>query len=69
MYVLIGCRHESSNLNVFVNRETVDTEVLARNVKIIAESLARQVFNLGSDGQHEILTEGLVSKLSQAPKE
>ena len=45
-------------------RETVSTEVLTRNVKVIAEALARQVFSLAPDGQHEIFTEGLVSNLA-----
>ena len=40
----------------------MNTDILARNVKVIAEALARQVFNLSPGGQHEIFTEGLVSK-------
>ncbi len=42
------------------SRDTVNATVLARNVKVVAESLARQVFNLPHDGHHEIFTEGLV---------
>lgn len=40
-------------------REAVDTTVLARNVKVIAESLARHIFNLHGQGSLEIFNEGL----------
>ena len=38
----------------------IDSAVLARNVKILAEGLARHIFNLSSIGRLEIFNEGLV---------
>ena len=50
-----------SQNTIFDTRSTVQPEVIARNVKVTAEALARQVFNLSSDAQQlEVFTDGFV---------
>ena len=44
-------------------RDNVDTKVLTKNVQLITEALARQIFNLNNSGTPQVFVEGLVSKL------
>ena len=46
--------------HLYENRDSVDTKVLVSNIKILAESLARHVFNLSSDEPTEVFSDGLV---------
>ncbi len=52
-----------SRQSIIDTRDTVDTNILTRNTKIIAEALARYIFNLSSESSSEIFAEGLVSRL------
>ncbi|XP_029639648.1 nicalin [Octopus sinensis] len=40
-------------------RSRVDTSVLSRNIQIIAEALARHIYNLTNQGQFRLFTDGL----------
>jgi len=42
-------------------RQTVDAKVLSTNIKIIAESMARHIYNLSDDALPELFTGSLVS--------
>ena len=47
--------------NVYTScREVTNPEVLTRNIKLLAESLARQIFNLTGDSDIEIFSESMV---------
>jgi hypothetical protein len=41
-------------------REAVSDEVLTSNIQVVAEALAKHIFNLSSEEGHEIFSEGLV---------
>jgi len=42
------------------DRETVDVAVLSNNIRIIAESMAQQVYNLTEADMPQLFTNGLV---------
>lgn len=49
--------------SMFFYRESVNVDKLARNVKIIAEALARHMYNISGEAlSAEIFSEGLVRK-------
>lgn len=43
------------------NRESVDVGKLSRNIEIVAEALARYVYNVSSHGNLQLFSGGLVS--------
>ena len=45
---------------VTFDRETVDVSVLSNNIRIIAESVARQMYNLTEADMPQLFTNGLV---------
>lgn len=44
-------------------RDQVDVAVVKRNTHIVAEALARYIYNLSSQGSFQLFGEGLVSLL------
>ena len=44
----------------FVDRETVDVAALSNNIRIIAESVAQQIYNLTEADMPQLFTNGLV---------
>ena len=48
-------------IHVYTFRDRVDEKKLARNIHILAEALARHVYNLTSQGNVQLFNEALVN--------
>ena len=48
------------NILCNVHSDTVESETLVRNIKVISEAVARHVFNMSAQTSSEVFTSGLV---------
>lgn len=55
----LSSHKDPKRVTILDKRDAVDSAVIARNTEIIAEALARQIYNLTSQGSFQMFTENL----------